>query len=626
MKTIKYHDSFKYEAENVAYELQMKKPWSLWWLLLLLPLLLFVRCQKSVEVTCVDSMTGNPVVGATVSMDYTAHSLLRCGKFVDNHSFSFAQTTDSMGQCHFDSLECSVYSYVLYCLSTMTFDVLPDCYSLKSPVAFNFHYRNKVTLVLEPKLTNVPFRIVDIENGEEIAGASIRWQMDYERAFQDSILSDPAGNVQLTDIRECSGIIRIDAHCFGYADTLVTDLQVRDVLANDTLQIIKMRPLKTSFTFFVKHAISRQPLPGATALVSITSKSHTVTETVTTNVDGKGRGVFEDAALLSKVDIHASKIHYRDSDLVGDYRIVDFVKLDDDHRTVWLEPEPYTLQFQNRDSITHFAIQGVKNEIRITQLEGETSPLYIEYSNRQGYFSVSARESETIDIHSTKFPQYKDKDTHIASFEKEEIVYMQPNFISLEFRTVSLLDGSLLPDCTLRVQTQQGKKTDAPANSGNGVFTIPNLYPNDYLSIEASKSGYKTNNTKVSRRLVKDLMSASQSERDIPLDIDLPPCSAGGTVNKTVSGAGTQTQSFSLGKKGPGTFLFEFQCYSEPDRMVVYNCVASDISSNTPIYDTGLISTKSATFQTLNYTNPVVTVVVYTGSPTSSWEFNVHCP
>ncbi len=117
-KGIIYQKKFRYNAEQSDYEFQLKKKRNWWWLLLfLLPLLLLIRCNHDIEVTCIDEWTRKPIPDISVTLDYTAHFLYDEGRLFADVPVEMEQVTDSNGKTIFKDLECSVYSYIFYCLS-----------------------------------------------------------------------------------------------------------------------------------------------------------------------------------------------------------------------------------------------------------------------------------------------------------------------------------------------------------------------------------------------------------------------------------------------------------------------------------------------------------------------------
>ena len=69
---------------------------------------------------------------------------------------------------------------------------------------------------------------------------------------------------------------------------------------------------------------------------------------------------------------------------------------------------------------------------------------------------------------------------------------MQPQITDLTFRTIDGETGELLPQCTLSFSSSISS-INSPTSSGNGTFTIKNLYVGEIISIVASKNDYTTN-------------------------------------------------------------------------------------------------------------------------------------
>lgn len=116
----------------------------LWWFLLLFPLLLFVRCERDITVTCIDEKTKVPIKDVEVAFDYTAHFLYKDGAFFVNEPHFYKQTTDTLGCTVFRNLECSVYSYIFHCLSKVNV-VADETVSLERL----FHFTRQILLELE---------------------------------------------------------------------------------------------------------------------------------------------------------------------------------------------------------------------------------------------------------------------------------------------------------------------------------------------------------------------------------------------------------------------------------------------------------------------------------------------
>ena len=198
--------------------------------------------------------------------------------------------------------------------------------------------------------------------------------------------------------------------------------------------------------------------------------------------------------------------------------------------------------------MTRRPIAGVTNAITITHLDGSRDTIPAEVSNSNGVFPIKAMEGETIDILSTLDPEYVRKHTRVVPFMGPDTIYLRSNFQTLTFRTLLQGTEQLLPNCHLNVRTQSGTRSGFPTSSGNGVFTISQVLPNDRLYISASKN-QAVNQSKINGQSVHQLLSASQSERDIPLPIEYRFSSAD---------QGQSEQDYDMGK-GPYRFRFNWE-------------------------------------------------------------------
>lgn len=144
-KLVRYQKRFKFSKDQLDYEFQLKKRRCWWWLLLcLLPLLLLIRCEHDITVTCIDERTKQPVQGINVELDYTAHFLYDEGHFFADVPVNRELVTDSEGTAVFEDLECSVFSYIFYCLSEV--HVVADESMEKSAL---FHFTRHIIIELE---------------------------------------------------------------------------------------------------------------------------------------------------------------------------------------------------------------------------------------------------------------------------------------------------------------------------------------------------------------------------------------------------------------------------------------------------------------------------------------------
>lgn len=612
----------KYTEDYETYTLQMKKRRNYWWLLLLLlPLLLLIQCHKDITVRCFEPEMKYPIAGQEVTVDYDAHFLLKGGRFLAADNIRITQNTDEQGTIVFEDLPCSVFSYIFYCLSRMDIYAQGDCYD-GAKTDCNFHYTRNVKLEMAPHREDLHVLLLDLETGDFLPDGILVYQYEENGVTKtDSVRAEADGIATIPQMRSCGEIKILKGICYGYADTVRMDVPCQQLVMADSKEALRLRPLKERFTFYVKNKETRQPIPNASCTVTLTHPGESKTKVVRhvkTSIDGKGIAVYENGFILSTIAIHASKYHYRDGDLEGGpWTVENFIKQDDDTRTVWLEPEPYMQEFINVDSITGQPIPGVRNVIRVTNPDGTTED-YTEISNSNGVFPILTKEDARVEVISTK-DGYKQKRTVYPKFgeinDEDRVIRMQPELDTLQFRTVRESNWELLPDCDLEVLGSISGSL-SPSNSGNGKFWVT-MRKNELLSIVASKKGFITNRTKVRNASYNDLFSAPQERRDIPLKSDLPPCNGGGNVPK--NNDDYHERSYNMGKEeGDSQIILDF--YGHPDYLTIYDGVGQGgevLFPRTYIQDKRVIP--------FHFKKGAVTIVIESDG-NSSWEYEVSCP
>ena len=625
-----FKKDFVFETGKPEYQFQVKKNNHIWvWLLLatLFMALCCVRCERTISVTAVDSISREPLENVDVTLSHVDYYLYKDGQFFGSELQCDTLKTDANGNATFKGQDCSVFSYIFCAFAKAEYEAISDCHHLESsPDTSLFHYTWNETLRLAPNTENVSWYVFDQETQEPVAGARVVYQYVLSGTNKtDSTKTDAAGKCTLKDVPSCSNVTISKVSCYGYEEAAPQEYSVPAILAEADSARTELIPLKTSFTFFVKNKNTKQPVPGATVEVVLTSGSGKVIRgQAQTNVDGQGRGAYNDAFIAASLDIQASKPHYKDGRLDLKVTVDEFQKLPEEKRVILLEPEPYMEEFQNIDSITEAPIVGAANAITITS-DGKESSL-TEISNRNGVFYVNAREGDKIKITSTH-DFYETKETEIASFASGEIIRMNPKQVNLVFRTVDADDGSLLDDCILEISTSRSNVAE-PHNSGTGEFTVSGLYVDETISIIASKFDYGTNAIKIHETNVSDLLSANQEKRDIPLALDLEPCNASNSgADGVAAGTVSTPQSYNMGQKS-GKFDIKWSNGGScPDKIDVYNHnPGEDYTKTGPIFTTGMTAGDgSATVQFSK--GSVITIIVTTGPDDgSSWSYNISCP
>ena len=629
-KKLVFKKDFVFDNGKSEYQFQLKKQNHHWlWLLLtvLFFLLCCIRCEKTISVTTVDKISGDALENVEVILSHVDYYIYKDGRFFGGELQRDTLNTDANGTVTFEMQDCSVFSYIFCAFVKAEYTAIGDCHHLEpSSESSLFHYTWNKILSLSPNTSDISWHIYDKETKEPLAGACVIYKYQLSGTNKiDSVKSDAAGKCILKGVPTCGNVTLSKVSCYGFEEAASVEYNVPTINAEPDSAMTELIPLKTSFTFFVKNKNTKQPVPGATVDVVLTSGSgKTVRGQSQTNVDGKGRGAYDDAFILANLDFTARKVHYKDGHYDKKITVEKFNNLPDSARVIYLEPEPYMEEFQNIDSITGVPIMGVENTITVTSNGKDSSQT--EISNRNGVFYVQAKEGDKIHIVSTH-DYYETKETNIESFAKGEIILMNPKRVSLNFRTIDVEDGSLLDDCILEVTTSRSNVSD-PHNSGNGEFSVAGLYVDETISIIASKFDYGTNAIKIHNVKVSDLMNAPQNARDIPLALDLEPCNASNSGASDVSAGSVSTpQSYNMGQKS-GRFEIKWSNGGScPDKIDVYNHnPGEDYTKTSPVFTTGMTAGDgSATVQFSK--GSVITIIVTTGPDDgSSWSYNISCP
>lgn len=622
-KPIKFSEDFVFDDNKLDYVFKVKKRSYLWLWLLLVALffgLCCVRCNHDITVHVVDHVTQEPITPTSVTLEYTEHALCKGGSIFYSNAYSQTLETDENGDVVFEDMPCSVFSYIFYAFSDAYLTAENDCNYLKdAPSTCIFHYTWNTTLKLQPKTEDVQVLVTDMETDEPLAGAIVHYNFSLSgQAITDSCKTDAAGKITIVGAPRCGNIQLERVSCYGYEDAVNVELPAVTAVQNPTGATVSLEPKKDSFKFRVINKNTKQAIPLASVVVMLTTNNGQTKRSpqIPTNVSGEGRGESNEAFVLSMVSIHASKDHYRDTTLVTGLTLEKYRDLPEEKRVVELEPLPYEQVFQNVDSITGQPIVGVMNVYTISG-NGRTAPKdSIMSNNPDGKFSIWAMEDDHIVIDSKLHPNYKPKHTDIPKFEKGEKIPMSPNYVSLTFRTIMGEKGPLLPDCALQIKTSLSNVT-SPTNSGNGIFSVDNIFPFEKISIIASKQGYDVNDYTIYDYLVSDLLYAPEEWRDIPLETDMLPCDGGIPLNKS-KGGDFSTRTYNMGKQSGSTTISLDFC-SAADKITVYDGASTDgriIHPTTSYTDKHVIR--------VNFTQGCITVVI--DGTTPAWEYTVNCP
>lgn len=226
------------EVESVQLK---RRSFPIWTLLLLLPLLLLIKCNKTIEVTCIDAENRSTIAGVPVDLEYTSHFVFDNGKFFPDSLVHRTVVSDENGVAVFDTLRCSVYSYIFYCLSEVKIWATTQCGS--GDTLRNFHYVSKTDLLIYPECVDLRFKILDRKTGKPILGAELKYTVTQNgEPVTFSVIADSEGICVLPRMRRCSNILILSVSSQGYSSVLFNDITC-DV-PDGTIREIYLDPLQ----------------------------------------------------------------------------------------------------------------------------------------------------------------------------------------------------------------------------------------------------------------------------------------------------------------------------------------------------------------------------------------------
>ncbi len=255
-KIKKYKSKFKFNEKNLDYLIQLKKKnrKRLWFLLLLLPLLLLVKCSKDVIVQTLDE-DGNVCPHAKVSLAYTARFLYDNKSFFADEPYYAIQTTDTNGITTFKNLIYSVFSSIFYINSKAFISARSECFAKDTTLLFHFICSKKtVQIKMNTIRTDVQLKVIDAKLKSPLENATVYYEYtEKDKVHKDSLSSDANGYVIIPNIRKCHVLELFHTSKLDYEDDVRKYLQVNKLLQNEDNSTIRLNPIdKCIGTWIVK--------------------------------------------------------------------------------------------------------------------------------------------------------------------------------------------------------------------------------------------------------------------------------------------------------------------------------------------------------------------------------------
>jgi len=422
---MKKKESFVFDKTTETYVIQLKKK-NYWWLLLLLiPFLLLIlqiKIHKDVIFKTIDKSTAIVLPGAEVSFTYPQRN------FIDFSTFKFFtfeeknenQITDKNGLTTF-KVSYTIYSKLFHSKDKSLVVATGGCFQSDTLTPFFHKLKHKKVndIELETRSKTVSFIVIDNQDKEELPGADV--EVDFYISGQKQTVkavSDARGVVEI-NIIYCADSLRVNASKFGYKPyTIQNNVEFFDDVLNRTLPL---EPIMTAIEFFVKDKKTKLPIPNATAKLVVDN----ISQTAITNTNGIGKGMFDSVAIIKKMHIEVSHPSYHDT-ITKTYTVEEFVKLNDEGRTVYLRPKVGNITFKNIDENTKQPLPGVKNEVF-----KNGSPIGEFISNNEGEFTVPGLlKSDKISIKASK-PDYVSNETKVNNKKVSDLESQESRTIPL---------------------------------------------------------------------------------------------------------------------------------------------------------------------------------------------------
>ena len=414
--------AFRFHSKQLDYTIKAKRASWLWWLLLLLllPLLLLIRFEKNVYIKVVNAETKLPVSKAEVNFRYERSYVYDSGHFLTRTIVDSVATSDDRGIAGFVKLGYSLYSYIFKHGSPAFISAANNCYGSDTLIPAFHSLSSNDTLVLElhPLFISIDFKVVDKDDKQPLPGSTVQIISEVlGKQYTDSALTDPGGKVVFKHFPKCGKLAKVTAGLEGYYPDSIINKTADDLIGNvDDKRLLQLKPIRKPIEFFVVDCKSKEPIAGATVTIEFDIAGKKIVKTITTNVDGKGKGVYDGAHIIAKIHLKGSHDYYKDGELPGWHLVKDFINnvlYPPAKRTFCLEPDQNAITFINIDSLTGKPLANVLNTITINR--NGTQIVKTSTSNRNGIFPVTIEKGDIVSILSQHPPDYEDNNTKVKN-------------------------------------------------------------------------------------------------------------------------------------------------------------------------------------------------------------------
>lgn len=305
-KEIKNGGKVTFEGNDDVYVIKVKSKKFPWWIfLLLLPLLLLIKCNRDISVSCFDGQK-NPITNQNVNLEYVSHFLWNNG-FLVSQNVSREQTTDNQGNTIFKDLPCSVFSYIFYRGENVKVSAKQtDCYSASDTIN-KFHSVNHIDLIFAERLTSLTIKLTDLKTGSPLPEAELEYIVNGQN---QKFNADNNGIINIPEAKNCSSF-SLTGRCKDHYDSSVTEIKLAEINSNYNLPlrpIKKIEPIKIQFVNI--DSLTLKPIAGVKNQIKIFDAEQGNISLLATS-DSKGC-FYVSAKPGSRIEITSQKSDYKD--------------------------------------------------------------------------------------------------------------------------------------------------------------------------------------------------------------------------------------------------------------------------------------------------------------------------
>ena len=412
-----------------TYTVKLKKNNWWWLLLLLLPLILLINFHKHIPYHVVDEQNNTDIAFAVVDAYHTDRQFIGFSPFgfFTHNQLMWQDTADINGKGSFD-IRYSLFSKIFYTKKKITFVIhsLTQCFD-NDTITTDFFKLSSISdniFKIKVKQELVNFTIVDSMDNELLPDANVHLYVYSGKQTITLTDTSDARGIASFYIPSCADSIKIETEKHGYKTVAKSGLRSNFAMSDD--RKIALPPITTPLVFFVKNKYTKKPVPNAKATVIFDNTSYTVT----TNTDGIGKAVIDSVSILSKFKIQVNHPAYHDT-ITPEYVAENFIKMNDEQRTIYIRPKPGSLTFKNIDKDTKEALPGVLNEVFVN---GKKVGDFI--SNSDGEFDVpNLNPKDKISITSSKEGYFtnstdiRNKRVSNLKTEKDRTIELEPKLM-----------------------------------------------------------------------------------------------------------------------------------------------------------------------------------------------------